>query len=292
MYQPSVKSAIIIARLSCAVVIGLIGLWHFTPAFHTHGWTLGIFGTAIVTGLMAAWHEGYATPVKEEQEERQSGNALILILIAVALFAALTAVMNQGSRSSTGMMTDQQAKLAAIELMDIFRTRADAYKMLQLRGCSSDEIHMGVSPYGNGQALTPLSDERCHIESPQGAGFSAPQFPDSLQPDIPQAHIAQKSAILYNGPYVKAHTPTQSTYVIGLGENDAPDYMITINFIRTEICKAYNALLGIDGIPRDDGYIFGDEATILRGKITACRDILIAGTSTTIYQIHYVYEVN
>ncbi|MFA5592887.1 MAG: hypothetical protein WC989_06210 [Micavibrio sp.] len=216
----------------------------------------------------------------------QAGSVLVWILIAVALFGALSyAMLRDGSTGTAARtMSDAQARLAAGEIMDTMRIRAEAYRRLRIKGCAADEIHMGTGHLPD--ALSPKSDKSCHIESPEGGGLNPPQLAQNFQ----EPSIIQKFA--YRGPYLVQSQPANAPYVIGLGKDDAPDYQIHYNWILPEICRAYNKMIGIQDIPFDIDTIIGDDAEELRGKSTACRMKNDGASDNTHTQIYYVYHVN
>ena len=55
----------------------------------------------------------------------QAGNAIIYILIAIALFAALAYVFMRGARTGQGNLTMNQAKLGAQEIV----AKANAFEL-------------------------------------------------------------------------------------------------------------------------------------------------------------------
>ncbi len=76
---------------------------------------------------------------------------------------------------------------------------------------------------------------------------------------------------------------------VGVG-TAANDYMVHFNFIRPEVCKAYNQVLGltIDYTVADTGPITGDENTDYVGKDSFCRYI----EGSTHGQIRYVWSAH
>src|SRR5690606_26138536 len=58
----------------------------------------------------------------------------LYILIAVALIAALSVLVSRGGQVNSGLITDQQAKIAAQEIIAYGNTVAGAVQKLRLRG--------------------------------------------------------------------------------------------------------------------------------------------------------------
>ena len=83
----------------------------------------------------------------------EQGNVFFYILIAVALFAALSYAVSRNNTGSTDIFTDEQAKLAAQEIIEYGNTVANAVQKLRLRGCSDTEISFEndiIDGYENG----------------------------------------------------------------------------------------------------------------------------------------------
>jgi len=102
----------------------------------------------------------------------QSGNALFIILIAVALLGALSYAVTQSNRGGVTALTDEKAKLYATEILDYAQVVSNAVAQLRLRGCDESEISFEnnvVSGYAN--ANSP-SDKTCHVFHPSGGGLA------------------------------------------------------------------------------------------------------------------------
>lgn len=107
-----------------------------------------------------------------KKHNTQSGSVFLYILIGISLFAALSYTVSRGSRTGTGTLTNEQAKLAAQEIIDYGNTVVNAVQKMKLRGCADTEISFENSvdtDYANGNS--PL-DESCHIFSSEGAGLT------------------------------------------------------------------------------------------------------------------------
>lgn len=113
--------------------------------------------------------------------QNESGGVLLWILIAVALFAALSYAISGSSRGSQGMVSEERARLIAMEIFGFAQRVEHAVNRLLLSGCSETEISFGNDVYmnTNGTALLfPMDhnpnapeDGRCHIFLPQGGGL-------------------------------------------------------------------------------------------------------------------------
>lgn len=71
------------------------------------------------------------------RKQSENGNALFLILIAVALFAALGFAFTQGSRSNLSWVEAEKNKANATQSQACSQAINSATKRLQLRGCTS-----------------------------------------------------------------------------------------------------------------------------------------------------------
>ncbi|MEL7146533.1 MAG: hypothetical protein AAFO69_09215 [Bacteroidota bacterium] len=111
---------------------------------------------------------------------KRSGNALFLILIAVALFAALSYAVTQSGRGG-GNIDRETSELAVSELVQYFSlVEGTVQKLLLFNGCNDTQISFWNDSDGNGtedasddyfNSNSP-SDRACHVFQPQGGGIS------------------------------------------------------------------------------------------------------------------------
>ena len=116
---------------------------------------------------------------------RQAGNALFLILIAVALFAALSYAVTQSGRGG-GSIDREKTSLSAAQAMQYAGQVAQAVQKMQLvSGCADDEISFWNDSDGNGtengsddyyNSGSP-TDRSCHVFQSEG-GALTPQSAD------------------------------------------------------------------------------------------------------------------
>jgi len=221
----------------------------------------------------------------------QSGSAFLYIIIAIALLAALSVAVSRGNRGSTSTMSDQQAKLAAQEIIDYGNTVAAAVQKLRLRGCTDTQISFEnniVTGYANPNAP---SDKSCHVFDPAGANI------------VFKGQIA--SEWLATAPM--NWTFNRQFHINDVGTTcsnpSCADLALNAQFLKKDICMEINDILGIENplsdapIDTDHDYqpfigsyltgnIVGDEAGSagLSGKSAGC----FYTTSTGAYHFYQV----
>lgn len=112
--------------------------------------------------------------ITRQQINKESGNIFVYILIAIALFGALSFTVSRSNRGNTSTFNDQQAKIAAQEIIEYSQTIANAVQKLRLRGCTDTEISFEnniETGYTNGNAPTDNSCDVFHING-GGANYS------------------------------------------------------------------------------------------------------------------------
>src|SRR6056297_860785 len=103
---------------------------------------------------------------------KENGNAVFLVLLAIALLAALTFVASNDSSTSANNLTRERARLLAAEILEFSNAVAHAVAQLRLRGCAADEISFENdidANYTNNNAPT---DNTCHVFHVSGAGVN------------------------------------------------------------------------------------------------------------------------
>lgn len=187
----------------------------------------------------AAWHDGHAIG---EKKGRENGSAIFLILIAVVLFAALTAALNHSSRTSTGMVSDQQARLAATDIIAYGGSVKQTVQKLLLQGCSESEISFendSVEGYEHPDG----SPDRCKVFHPQGGGLT-------LQ--APPAPHNKTGPSFWNGRYAFTYGTTWKGQGTTCTEERCDDLLLLLYLSNDGItCQEINKMLGYRATPTD-----------------------------------------
>ncbi len=182
-------------------------------------------------------------------KHKQSGNVLFLILVAVALFAALSYAISQSSRLGGGNANKEKVRADAAAIIQYTATLRSAVMRLRANGCSEEQLDFQNTIFqrNNGTAIdaansnTP-SDGRCRLFSPSGGGVVPVVAPVSaLEP--PSATPGNWKPGHYGlSVYQMKNIGTDGA----AGTVSANDLLYQINMIKKETCMAINDLLGIN----------------------------------------------
>lgn len=173
---------------------------------------------------------------------KQSGNAIILILIAIFLFGALAAAFTRGMRAGQGSLSANQARLKAVEIADYFSTVDRAIQKLRRRGCAELSIDF-TSSADNGyyQAInaapTAPPDFSCHIFHANGAGLTPSIDPKEYQVSFDAVKAS------YNPGAMLYETYGNVSFRDGMFGGVVPMFIAQA---KPEICNQYNLLMKLD----------------------------------------------
>lgn len=175
----------------------------------------------------------------------QQGNALFLILIAVALFAALSFAVTQSGRGS-GDTSREQALIGAAQVTQIGASLQTAATRMRVAGTPLDAILLNSTSgaYGNndGRGSLPCdtTDENCIFNPGAGAVF----------PQLPQ-HVGKAGAAFQPTPFL--YEVADDAIVDGVAGN-RPVLLLIIRNLNKNVCERINAGLGVTGMPDDPNY--------------------------------------
>lgn len=184
--------------------------------------------------------------VKPKDENRgERGSVFFYVLLAIALFAALTYAVSRDKGGSTNIFTDKQAKLAAQEIIEYGNTVANAVQKLRLRGCTDTQISFEndiVAGYTNPNAP---SDKSCHVFDINGGSIQFQQAPEPYANTGP-LHYEGKYSFIYNTEWVGNGTTC--------GDPTCGDLLLILQPLDENICEVINKHLGYSTLPEDTAY--------------------------------------
>jgi len=186
----------------------------------------------------------------KKTDNRESGNVLFLILIACALFAALSYVIINSTRTSGGSISKEKAKLEASALTQFGTSMEVAVGRLLISGCSEDQISFETPRsqawgaghnYYNANAPT---NNKCHVFAKEGAGAVVPSVNTEILSVFPNDFFNEG----YGYAFVANLTvPGVGTFELGEDDNTEPNSVaVLLPYVKPEICAAINEGLDIN----------------------------------------------
>lgn len=238
----------------------------------------------------------------------QSGNALFLILIAVALFAALSYAITSSGRG-VGNTSKEQSEIAASQVIQYFEVINQTFQRMRLlNGCGESEYNFETPIYttnaGNqmnqNNANSP-TDGSCDIFG-SSVGVVAQPLPDAAL-DLNNVEVTDTGT--YPNAWRAGHLRVVVTQLSTIGtdgsagDESANDLMLISNYLNKDTCMAINRGLGVDN-PIGDAPIVtasGASSFYVNGSfanghvwtgvpgMAFCRK---AGSANVVYQLVYV----
>lgn len=206
----------------------------------------------------------------------QAGNVLFYILIAIALFAALSMAVANMMRNSPTSLGAEKARVFADDIMSYSASLRNAMQTLLISNeCAESQISFEngiVSGYANVGAP---SNKTCHIFDSAGGGLSY-QIP--MEGALNKAKSGEGR---YKEWYFSAVTGE------GIGRNANDDLAVLLPWVSDQLCIEINTILGLGPSTTEDWTLalkvnnkftgsyatsitIGDEAPDLEGRMAGC----------------------
>jgi len=187
----------------------------------------------------------------------EKGNALIYVLIAIALFAGLGFILSRQARNAgTTELDDAQKELYAMQLISYSAQAKSVIDQMLISGSDIDDLDF-TQPNQSGFNTAPYAHKVYH---PQGGGLSHATIPESIKAQIASSPVAGWYLGRFNN--VEWTKSTQS------------DVILTAYQITGSVCETINQkITGSSDIPALSGnmnqYIV-DTATNSDLTVSAC----------------------
>lgn len=236
----------------------------------------------------------------------EAGNALFLILIAVALFAALSYAVTNSGRSG-GTIEKEKVTLAASRIIQHVGELHNAVNRLRvIQRCS--DVQLSFWHDGNGDGVedaldsyyNPFSptDKSCHIYDNNGGAVAY------LEPDRSWLDSSQSSVPHYGQYYTTANNwvagvgtdGSGSLCAGGAGDGSCKDLLTGVPFLSQEICYEINRQIGwgvdSEGTPYIDngnsyGYSNSGSTAPFTGDYNAVTSISMGAATPSSYSSVY-----
>ena len=204
---------------------------------------------------------------KSMNKNAQRGNAVVFILIAIALFGALAFTFMRGAKTGQGNLTAGQAKLIATEMISHASAMEKATNKLLSKGCSENELNFYDPLIPTALNPSAPADDHCDIFNASAGGMTANVFSQ-------YAPVGAGPSSVVNITGTTTSEPDLGYYFAGMSD---------------ALCKEINKQLGIDNpetIPEDSTVTaaapftgtftvgaaddYNDEDPRIDGKTSAC----------------------
>ena len=168
----------------------------------------------------------------------QKGNAFLIVLLGIALFAALAFTISRSMRSdNTTRLSQREAVLAAADVLDYAQQMERAVNKLRRRGVSENDISF-VNDYAAGYEHTPNQLNENKIFNISGGGIN---WIDPT-PGVDQNMLPYVDASVRLNEWMFSGRNT----LPGLGTANGKELLLALHFVKKEICLKINDRLGID----------------------------------------------
>lgn len=183
----------------------------------------------------------------------QKGNALFLILIAVALFAALSYAITQSGRGG-GTINREQAAIAASQITQYAASVQSAVQRMIINGTPPASLCYEAKKPGSTAGPSCSSPAQYHVFDPEGGG-AIWQCPSENQLDM-AAVVANGRDWVTNWKFRSMSKASNAGfYIKDLGTNTevtGRDEFAYLAYVSLAVCQQINKGLGLDQTPVDD----------------------------------------
>lgn len=170
---------------------------------------------------------------------QEAGNALIFILIAAALFAALSFAVTQGMRGGVADVSAEKASASATELMTFGKAVEQGVQRMFVRGVSENDLCFDFDAYPGGDTTyehAGCADTANRVFHPDGGGVSYKSFADAIDFDIVSERFSGHNEVTGVGTTCGSATCSDLLYIIRMDDTFGPS---------VEICKEINHGVGV-----------------------------------------------
>lgn len=183
---------------------------------------------------------------------QQSGNVLFLILIAVALFAALSYAVTSSTRSGGTDASSEKSRLYASAIVSYGASLQSTVQRMKLsNSCSDEQFDFSNPIYKTGHGALTMAgntnspgNDSCDLFSPAG-GNLAPYIPTAEALGTPSSDLSHPKP---GHGMVRVEQITNIGTDAAAGTEPANDIVFSTAFLGLNTCLQINNLLGIANI--------------------------------------------
>lgn len=179
----------------------------------------------------------------------QRGNVLFLVLVAVALFAALSYAVTQSSKGVQQAPVTEENNITAAQMTQLGDDLQESIQAMTASGTSISNIqlHDSNGPGTPQTNVVPCTSGANCLFSRDGGGASFPVLPAGVTTSVNQV---QKGGTVYPTS-INLFQYSDGHYVTNVdgGSASRPQLILVISPIQQALCLAINKQLGISPMP-------------------------------------------
>jgi len=187
-------------------------------------------------------NQGFITP-------KSQGNALVIILIIIALLGALTITMTRMSSTATDDVSQEQASLLADEMLRYGVTIQTGIQNLLIKGCSEKEIRFERPPFDGTDTAYRLTtgtpaDKSCYVFDANGAGLTYVTPDDVALKGTSGVSASKAKQYFFSGFDCMRDVGTGGSNCAFSGGNTDTELLMLVADIKDSVCDAINKKTG------------------------------------------------
>ncbi len=173
----------------------------------------------------------------------ERGNVLFLILIAVALFAALTYAVSHNGRNQNPM-NRESTKLQATQIMTFGNRVKTAIDRLRISGCAENQLDFGNTIWTRVNGATYNVPVGHNSNAPVGGECNIFHFNGLSEPVVTFPKASVHPSRLPDSAYMPGSGTILTGAIAGVGVEDRPELLLFMNVLTEDTCKALSRMIG------------------------------------------------
>lgn len=167
---------------------------------------------------------------------KQNGNALIFILIAIALLGLLTVTLSRSGDSTNDTGDFEQNQIIASEILAYAKSIENAVQSLLARGCSENELSFENDVVAGYENPNSPADNSCHIFDTAGAGMTY-QAPNEDWLDNNFSEKPDFNTNVFNG-----HLHITNKLDLNTNDVSKKELLIVTPYLKDSVCAQINTI--------------------------------------------------
>lgn len=177
-------------------------------------------------------------------QNRQSGNMLFIILVAIVLLGGLAVLLTRTASNTEDTGRTEQASIAASKIMRTTGGFANGIQRMLSQGCSESNLSFESAGWPRYNNTTAPSDKSCHLFDQSGGGLTYSWLPTSYVDTTYSAAPYYGYWVFMGVICIDDVGPVGGTNCKSAAGNPN-ELLVVAAFLRKDICQEINRILGV-----------------------------------------------